>query len=139
MTLNEIKNAKKNPWEEVFREQQITFYDENNNCSVFRIKVFNIISMISLKTKISIILRSHRRILNLCFGKDISNIICKFLPSPKIDYYKSNFYTYKDTINPYTFKILKTKNNICDTDRLFEVVRDNRYEKGELMIYLCAK
>ena len=49
-----------------------------------------------------------------------------------------NFYS-KDTINPYTFKIVKTKNNICDTDRLFEVVRDNRYEKGELMIYLCVK
>lgn len=137
--LCKITNFKKNPWEELIRKQQITFYDENNNVSVFTIKVFNMTSMIRLKTKISRILMCHRRILNLCFGKDISDIICKFLPSPKIDYCRSNFYTYKDAINPYTMKVYKIKNIISNSDYLFEVVRDHRYETDELNMNITAK
>ena len=136
--LCKITNVKKNPWEELIRKQQITFYDENNNISVFTIKVFNMTSMIKLKTKISRILMCHRRILNLCFGKDISDIICKFLPSPKIDYCRSKFYTYKEIFNPYTLKIIKTENIISDSDYLFEVVRDHRYCEGELNINIRA-
>lgn len=132
--LCKITNSKKKPWEEITRKQQITFHDENNNVSVFTIKVFNMTSMIRLKTKISRILMCHRRILNLCFGKDISDIICKFLPSPKIDYCRSKFYTYKEIFNPYTFKIIKAENIISDSDYLFEVVSDHRYYQGELNI-----
>lgn len=137
--LCKITNSKKKPWEEITRKQQITFHDENNNVSVFTIKVFNMTSMIRLKTKISRILMCHRRILNLCFGKDISDIICKFLPSPKIDYCRSKFYTYKQIFNPCTFRLIETENIISDSDYLFEVVRDHRYCQGELNINIRAK
>ncbi len=121
-------------------KQQITFYDEHNNVSVFTIKVLDTtLPMICLMTKISRILLSHRRILNLCFGKDISDNICKYLPSHKIDYYGNNFYTYKDAFNPYTMKVYKIKNIISNTDCLFEVVRDQCYEKDELNMHIKAK
>ena len=123
----------------VYRGLQITFYDEKNIETIFKVKVFDMTSMVRLKTKISRILMCHRRILNLCFGKDISDIICKFLPSPKIDYCKSNFYTYKDAINPYTMKVYKIKNIISNSDYLFEVVRDHRYETDELNMNITAK
>lgn len=48
-----ITNSKKKHWEEIIKKQQITFYDELNIISVFTIKVFNMTSMIRLKTKIS--------------------------------------------------------------------------------------
>ena len=134
-----ITNYKKEPWEEIIRKQQIIFYDENNNCSVFTIKVLDTtLPMICLMTKISRILLSHRRILNLCFGKDISDNICKYLPYHKIDYYGNNFYTYKDAFNPYTMKVYKIKNIISNTDCLFELVRHHRYEKSELTLCLHA-
>ena len=121
-------------------KQQITLNDENNNASIFTIKVLDTtIPMICLMTKISRILMCHRRILNLCFGKDISDNICKYLPSHKIDYYGNNFYTYKNAYNLYTMKVYKLKNIISNTDCLFEVVHEHRYENCELNIHLQAK
>ena len=114
---------------------QIGFRDKNRNWHLLRVNLNPLSPLSEIVTKIEKSLHSHKSILNLCFGRDISEHICKFLPRPDINKNIKNFYVYKTMMGE---KKSYYKYNFENDERLFRVIQSNRYDSTKLKLLLTS-
>ena len=119
-------------------EQKILFHDWLLNSHLFTIKINRNSTLKQIMFKIENILRSHIYILKLCFGEDIGNNICKFLPLYHIIITQNNFYTYTEYFDKHYKKVYRTRSILSNNSRLYEVVRDHRHHENGLTLRLRA-
>ena len=120
-------------------EQNILFYDWSLNPHLFTIKISRNATLQEMMFKIENILRSHRYILKLCFGQDIADNICRFLPLYPIVTSQNNFYTYTEYFDDYYKKVYRKRTILSNSVRLYEVIKDHRHHSRDLTLRLRAK
>lgn len=119
-------------------EQNILFYDWSLNPHLFTIKISRNATLKAMMFKIENILRSHRFILKLCFGEDIAENICRFLPLYPIVMSQNNFYTYTEYFDEQCKKVYRKRSVLSNSTRLYEVIRDHRHHSKALTLRLRA-
>ena len=119
-------------------EQNILFHDWRLNPHLFTIKIRRNATLKEMMFKIENILRSHKYILNLCFGQDIAENICKFLPLAHIVTSQNNFYTYTEYFDDYYKEVYRKRSVLSNSTRLYEVIRDHRHHSRDLTLRLRA-
>lgn len=120
-------------------EQNILFYDWSLNPHLFTIKVCRNATLREMMFKIENLLRSHKYILKICFGEDIAENICRFLPLHPIVISQNNFYTYTELFDAEYKKVYKKRNVLSNSKRLYEVIKDHRHHSREIILRLRAK
>ena len=88
--------------------------------------------------KIENLLRSHKYILKLCFGEDIAENICGFLPLHPIVMSQNNFYTYTELFDAEYKKVYRKRTILSNSQRLYEVIKDHRHHSRDLTLRLRA-
>lgn len=120
----------------VMWEQNILFHDWRLNPHLFTIKISRNTTLKEMMFKIENILRSHKFILKLCFGQDIAENICKYLPLSHIITSQNNFYTYTEYFDDYYKKIYRKRTVLSNSSRLYEVIKDHRHHSRDLTLRL---
>lgn len=118
--------------------QNILFYDFSLNPHLFTIKIRRNATLREMMFKIENILSSHQYILKLCFGHDIADNICRFLPMPNIVISQNNFYTYTEYFDDYYKEVYRKRRVLSNYTRLYEVIKDHRHHSKELTLRLRA-
>ena len=119
-------------------EQKILFHDWLLDVHIFTIKIKRKAILQDMMFKIQNILRSHKFILNLCFGPDIAYNILKYLPDHNILITQNNFYTYTEVFDEYYKEVYKKRTVLSNSRCLYEVIRDHRHHAKELTLRLRA-
>ena len=120
-------------------EQNILFHDWSLNPHLFTIKISRNATLREMMFKIENLLRSHRYILKLCFGQDIADNICRFLPLHPIVMSQNNFYTYTELFDAEYKQVYRKRTILSNSQRLYEVIKDHRHHSKELTLRLRAK
>jgi len=123
----------------VLWEQNILFHDWLLNPHLFTIKISRKATLKAMMFNIENILRSHKFILKLCFGQDIAENICRFLPLYPIIITQNNFYTYTEYFDEQYKKVYRKRSILSNNCRLYEVVRDHRHQENVLTLRLRAQ
>lgn len=119
-------------------EQTILLHDWRLNPHLFTIKISRNATLKAMMFKIENILRSHKFILKLCFGQDIAENICKYLPLSHIITSQNNFYTYTEYFDDYYKKVYRKRTVLSNSTRLYEVIKDHRHHSRDLTLRLRA-
>lgn len=119
-------------------EQKILFHDRLLDVHIFTIKIKRKATLQDMMFKIQNILRSHKFILNICFGEDIAYNILKYLPDHNILTTQNNFYTYTELFDEYCKEVYIKRTVLSNSRCLYEVIRDHRHQSKELTLRLRA-